>query len=197
MVTRVRYTAPGRPVVVTDAMLNWTAQQVFNFRFLKMIYTQFQQSPDCQLLAANSGSSNIGEDEFNTSTKPNLEPWHISWRNCDERAAAILRQHYGRPYFLPANEEEAKLEWIYLGSPGYRETMHIDVVEQPTWQAQLRGIKRWFLHPPPECYYQCESLEVTLQPGEIIVVDSTKWYHETTVISDEYSITVGAQFAIT
>ncbi|CAG2060622.1 unnamed protein product, partial [Timema podura] len=88
-------------------------------------------------------------------------------RNCDERAAAILRQHYGRPYFLPANEEEAKLEWIYLGSPGYRETMHIDVVEQPTWQAQLRGIKRWFLHPPPECYYQCESLEVTLQPGEI------------------------------
>lgn len=45
--------------------------------------------------------------------------------------------------------------------------LQIDVVDQPSWQAQLRGSQRWFLHPPPECYYQCESLEVTLNPGEI------------------------------
>ncbi|XP_063230518.1 uncharacterized protein LOC134535375 [Bacillus rossius redtenbacheri] len=122
-------------------------------------------------------------------------------RNCDERAAAILRQHYGRPYFLPppggGGGGGGKLEWIYLAGPGYRETIHMDVVDQPSWQAQLKGSKRWFLHPPPECYYQCESLEVTLKPGEIIVVDPTRWYHETTVISSEYSITVGAQFDTT
>ncbi|XP_066993606.2 uncharacterized protein [Anabrus simplex] len=195
-----RYTYTGRPVVVTDAMRNWTAQQVFNFRFLKRLYQQLppqnQEAQDCQLVVTNSDFSSLGE-VFNSSQAQKLQPWHIGWRNCDERAAAILRQHYGRPYFLPPSGENTKLEWIYLGSPGYRETMHIDVVEQPSWQAQLRGSKRWFLHPPPECYYQCESLEVTVEPGEIIVVDTARWYHETAVVSDELSITVGAQFDFT
>jgi hypothetical protein len=40
-------------------------------------------------------------------------------------------------------------------------------VEHPSWQAQLRGRKKWTLEPPPECYYQCGRLEVTVEPGEI------------------------------
>jgi hypothetical protein len=43
----------------------------------------------------------------------------------------------------------------------------VDNVEHPSWQAQLRGRKKWTLEPPPECYYQCESLEITVEPGEI------------------------------
>ncbi|PSN33933.1 hypothetical protein C0J52_23016 [Blattella germanica] len=195
-----KYTFSGHPVVVTDAMQNWTAQHVFDFRFLKTLYQQLpqaQKSQGCQLIATNSGFASLGE-VFNGSHKSNLEPWHIGWRNCDERAAAILRQHYGHPYFLPPSTgDRNKLEWIYLGSPGYRETMHIDMVNRPSWQAQLKGNKRWFLHPPPECYYQCESLEVTVEPGEIIVVDTARWYRETAVVSEELSIAVGAQFDFT
>ncbi|XP_069688240.1 uncharacterized protein [Periplaneta americana] len=195
-----RYTYSGHPVIVTDAMRNWTAQHVFDFRFLKTLYQQLpqaQQSQGCQLIATNSGFANLGE-VFNGSHKPNPEPWHIGWRNCDERAAAILRQHYGRPYFLPpSSSDRQKLDWIYLGSSGYRETMHIDMVKRPSWQAQLKGSKRWFLHPPPECYYQCESLEVTVNPGEIIVVDTARWYRETAVVSEDVSVAVGAQFDFT
>lgn len=195
-----RYTFSGHPVIVTDAMRNWTAQHVFDFRFLKTLYQQLpqaQRSQGCQLIATNSGFANLGE-VFNGSHTTSEEPWHIGWRNCDDRAATILRQHYGRPYFLPpSSNDRQKLEWIYLGSSGYRETMHIDTVNRPSWQAQLKGSKRWFLFPPPECYYQCEALDVTVEPGEIIVVDTARWYRETAIVSKDLSIAVGAQFDFT
>lgn len=37
----------------------------------------------------------------------------------------------------------------------------------PSWQAQLSGRKLWKLAPPPECYYECEEVEVVVEPGEI------------------------------
>jgi len=43
----------------------------------------------------------------------------------------------------------------------------VDNVEHPSWQAQLRGRKKWTIEPPPECYYQCRRLEVTVEPGQI------------------------------
>jgi hypothetical protein len=76
-----RYTYSGHPVIVTDAMRNWTAQHVFDFRFLKTLYQQLpqaQQSQDCQLIATNSGFANLGE-VFNGSYRTNTEPWHIGW----------------------------------------------------------------------------------------------------------------------
>ncbi|CAG2053197.1 unnamed protein product [Timema podura] len=44
----------------------------------------------------------------------------------------------------------------------------VDNVEHPSWQAQLKGRKKWVLQPPPECYYHCGQLEVTVEQGEII-----------------------------
>jgi hypothetical protein len=45
--------------------------------------------------------------------------------------------------------------------------LQVDNVQHPSWQAQLRGRKKWILEPPPECYYQCSQLEVVVEPGEI------------------------------
>jgi hypothetical protein len=76
-----RYTYSGQPVVVTDAMRNWTAQHVFDFRFLKTLYQQLpqaQHSQGCQLVATNSGFANLGE-VFNGSQRASPEPWHIGW----------------------------------------------------------------------------------------------------------------------
>jgi hypothetical protein len=74
-------------VIVTDAMRNWTAQRVFDLRFLKTLYQQLpqaQQSQGCQLIATNSGFANLGE-VFNGSHKTNPEPWHIGWYVLDGR----------------------------------------------------------------------------------------------------------------
>ena len=46
-------------------------------------------------------------------------------------------------------------------------TFQIDDVELASWQAQIKGIKKWTLEPPPECYLQCHTMEVTVYPGEI------------------------------
>lgn len=43
----------------------------------------------------------------------------------------------------------------------------MDNVEHPSWQAQLRGKKKWNLQPPPECYYECENVQIVVEPGEI------------------------------
>jgi hypothetical protein len=108
--------------------------------------------------------------------------------------ARIFRQHYDRPYFLPSTAESKRLDWIFMGSPGYGAHMHVDNVEHPSWQAQLRGRKKWTIEPPPECYYQCRRLEVTVEPGQIIVLDTNRWYHQTLIVSDEMSITIGAEY---
>ena len=49
----------------------------------------------------------------------------LSRSNCDSSAANILRDHYERPYFLPADAESSKTDWIFMGSPGYGAHMHV------------------------------------------------------------------------
>jgi len=89
-----------------------------------------------------------------------------------------------------------------------------------SWQAQIRGSKKWSLEPPPECYYQCQPIEVVVHPGDTsmspasllnysisysslnlfpyfvyaVVLDTNIWYHKTTVVSDEISIVIGSEF---
>ncbi|XP_006618525.1 2-oxoglutarate and iron-dependent oxygenase JMJD4 [Apis dorsata] len=122
------------------------------------------------------------------------EPWYVGWSNCDEEIGSLLRQHYQRPYFLPATAETEKTDWIFMGSHGYGAPMHVDDVEHPSWQAQIKGEKLWILDPPRECHYACNRLEVVVHPGEIIVLDTNRWYHQTVIVSEEMSITIGAEY---
>lgn len=46
--------------------------------------------------------------------------------------------------------------------------LQIDNVGNPSWQAQIKGTKKWTLEPPPECALVCDpKLEVTVHSGEI------------------------------
>lgn len=55
------------------------------------------------------------------------KPWYIGWSNCDDLAARTLREHYSRPYFLPETAENKKVDWIFMGSPGYGAKMHVSM----------------------------------------------------------------------
>ena len=51
--------------------------------------------------------------------------------------------------------------------------LQIDNVGNPSWQAQIKGTKKWTLEPPPECALVCDpKLEVTVHPGEISMLFS-------------------------
>ncbi|XP_063218652.1 uncharacterized protein LOC134528915 [Bacillus rossius redtenbacheri] len=193
------YAYTGRPVVVTDAMSNWTAQQVFSFQFFKDVYKDhWQKQLGCQFFPYRTEFRNLYE-VFNMSIErafmhDGTKPWYIGWSNCDDQVARILRRHYDRPYFLPDTAENKKVDWIFMGSRGYGAQMHVDSVDLPSWQAQLKGRKKWILEPPPECYYDCQCLEVVVEPGEIIALDTNRWYHQTLIVSEEMSITIGAEY---
>lgn len=59
------------------------------------------------------------------------------------------------PPFLPPH-----LPCLYI--------FQIDQVGNPSWQAQVKGTKKWTLEPPPECAHQCPPrMETIIHPGEI------------------------------
>ncbi|KAG8226926.1 hypothetical protein J437_LFUL004644, partial [Ladona fulva] len=127
-----RYAYNGRPVVVKGAMENWTAQHTFSFEFFKNLYGDslyyWNYQMGCQFFPYETEFRDLRE-VFNMSEKranmsEGTKPWYIGWSNCDDRTARILRRHYGRPYFLPETAENKKLDWIFMGSPGYGAHMH-------------------------------------------------------------------------
>ncbi|XP_033754398.1 uncharacterized protein LOC117337499 [Pecten maximus] len=199
-----KYAYSGRPVVVEGSTANWTAMNVFSFKFFKKIYSEDSPSlvnsdTNCQFFPYATSFENLGE-VFNMSEeralmKDGFEPWYIGWGNCDFSAANILRKHYHRPEFLPVDSESSKTDWIFMGSPGHGAYLHIDNVDLMSWQAQITSSKRWLLEPPPECYYKCvHSMSTVVSPGEIIIVDTNKWYHSTLVVGKDVSICIGSEY---
>ncbi|KAL6260275.1 hypothetical protein P5V15_007807 [Pogonomyrmex californicus] len=191
-----RYAYSGKPVVISDAMVNWTAPKVFSFSFFKTLY--HGEEANCQFFPYKTEFRSL-QDVFDMSAsratmEKGTKPWYVGWSNCDEKIGAILRQHYQKPYFLPPTAESEKTDWIFMGSHGYGAPMHVDDVEHPSWQAQIKGEKLWILEPPRECHYTCKRLEVIVHPGEIIVLDTNRWYHQTKIVSEEMSITIGAEY---
>ncbi|XP_071494078.1 uncharacterized protein [Diadema antillarum] len=201
-----RYAYSGRPLHVTDGMAGWTAVETFSFGYFKKIYTPGSQAlnsseNDCQFFPYRTNFEKLGdvfemtEDEAYLRDDSNKKPWYVGWSNCDSAAANMLRKHYKKPYFLPEDSESSRVDWIFMGSPGYGAPNHIDAVDLPSWQAQVKGHKIWTLTPPPECYFQCgSSMDVTLHPGSIIIVDTNSWFHSTKVVGDEMSITIGSEY---
>ncbi|KAK7114488.1 uncharacterized protein [Littorina saxatilis] len=198
------YAYSGRPVVVVDATKNWSALETFSFQFFQGIYSEGSTAlksveSRCQFFPYKTEFRGLGEVFSMSSDRAHMrggaKPWYIGWSNCDAAAGNVLRQHYQRPYFLPRAAESSKTDWIFMGSPGYGAHMHVDNVHLPSWQAQITGTKRWTLEPPSECYTQCAArLQVDVRPGDIIVLDTNKWFHSTLNIGDVISITIGSEY---
>ncbi|XP_001842132.2 uncharacterized protein LOC6031319 [Culex quinquefasciatus] len=196
-----RYAYGAGPVIVTDATANWTAPEVFDYWFFGKIYETYgtrRGAARCQFFPYKTGFRSLQEalslEEARVNYEPGTEPWYFGWSNCDPVILKVLREHYGRPYFLPRASENNAVDWVFMGGTGLGAHMHVDNVRLPSWQSQLKGAKEWILAPPPECYYSCDFLSVVVQTGDTIVLDTNKWYHKTNVLSGEISITVGAEY---
>ncbi|KAI8520478.1 hypothetical protein Bbelb_002320 [Branchiostoma belcheri] len=200
-----RYAYTARPVIVEDGTQNWTASEFFSFDYFKSVYKPdspalLNEEHSCQFFPYKTNFETLGEVFNMSKERANLEdgsePWYIGWSNCDAEVANDLRRHYERPYFLPTQSESSRTDWIFMGSPGYGAHLHIDHVDGRTsWQAQVKGTKEWTIEPPPECYFECpHTMKVTVHPGDIIVLDTNKWFHKTLIIGDEMSITIGSEY---
>ncbi|XP_072939680.1 uncharacterized protein [Epargyreus clarus] len=187
------------PVIVTDATMDWKAIDHFNFDFFANFYRSNKMGRrinDCFYFAYKSGLNSLNEVFNMDQRRANLsgEPWYVGWSTCYDEETRKLREYYKRPYFLPRTSESDMVDWIFMGGPGQGAHMHVDSVRHMSWQAQVRGRKRWQLAPPPECLYRCRALAFTVLPGEILVVDTNRWYHMTSVLPGDISITIGAEY---
>ena len=185
------------PVIVSDGTANWTAIDTFSFDFFRQLYLGDDEDMDgeweCQFFPYQTEFMSLSE-VLSMSPERAKEPWYIGWSNCDSEAGNILRKHYHRPYFLPLQSEGTNIDWIFMGTPGYGAHMHIDHVTNPSWQAQIKGSKLWTLEPVPECYNECRTIEAVVYPGEVIVLDTNRWYHKTHITGNDLSITIGSEF---
>jgi histone arginine demethylase JMJD6 len=236
-----KYAYTGVPVIITDAIAEWSALKTFNFKFLKDLYMnidslklkptsilndlneltlfkKFNQmsknrkkhfnSKDekltCQFFPYKTKFDSL-YDLFETIDEINYKdqfgnwrkdkPWYVGWSNCNNLVSQILRKHYQRPYFLPNDSEMSKLDWIFMGTPGYGAAIHIDDVQHQSWQAQISGIKHWTFKPPAECLHKCPfSLTADVLPGDIIIFDSNRWFHSTEIIGQDLSLTIGSEY---
>ncbi|XP_064478941.1 uncharacterized protein LOC135392170 [Ornithodoros turicata] len=187
-----------RPIILRGAAKNWKAMKTFNFSFFKAAYTTASSSLKtndeyCQFFQYKCNFETL-EDFFNMPDSPDAGTWYVGWSNCDHRVAQALREHYTRPAFLPEDSEASIIDWIFMGYSGNGATMHLDYVLRPSWQAQISGRKSWHLVPPPECEDVCRSLSITAEPGDMVMINTNKWYHGTWVEPGEISITIGSEY---
>lgn len=197
-----KYAFSMQPVLIVDAQDGWSAQNTFSFEFFRNIYKEGSEAltkvnKDCQFFPYQTEFTNLGE-MLNMSkhrSEGKEKPWYVGWSNCDGKAANILRKHYEFPYFLPKNLDHSKTDWVFMGLPGYGANMHIDYVGALSWQAQVKGTKKWTLQTPPECAGICvKQMDIIVKPGEVIVLDTNKWFHKTLILGKDTSIVIGSEY---
>lgn len=196
-----RYATTMQPVVVEDGQNGWSAGESFSFEFFRKLYSEGSESlskaSGCQFFRYQTEFRGLGEmlNMSKARAQGSEKPWYVGWSNCDGKVANILRKHYTFPYFLPMHLDHSKTDWIFMGLPGYGADMHIDGVDAVSWQAQIKGIKKWILESPPECSGICiHSMEIIVHPGDIIVLDTNKWFHATLIMGNETSIVIGSEY---
>lgn len=128
-----KYAYSGLPVIVTDATSTWTASKTFDFWYFKGIYDEARKRTNepmnCQFFPYKTEFKSFYEamsiPKERVNYEPGTQPWYFGWSNCNEDVAEILRQHYGRPYFLPKTSENNAIDWIFMGGAGLGAHMHV------------------------------------------------------------------------
>ncbi|XP_038053850.1 uncharacterized protein LOC119726282 [Patiria miniata] len=170
------YLFDNTPFIVTDATQNWRAFKEFNVDSLKTLYTtnEILRSHDvCEY--KDSRKQRLAEI---LSSKD--RSFHTKWVNCKLPAIKVFRSFYHRPYFLPPMVESALENFVAFSSgrtesPEDNQFLEYYTNEDLTWFAQIRGSYLIQLRAKVPCDTICETLEVTLQEGQTLVLTNEMW----------------------
>lgn len=77
----ISYAYSGKPVVINDAMANWTAPEVFSFSFFKSLY--HGEMANCQFFPYKTEFQSL-QDVFDMSAdrammEKGTKPWYVGW----------------------------------------------------------------------------------------------------------------------
>jgi histone arginine demethylase JMJD6 len=199
-----KYAHSNRPLVVRNASLTWKAMNVLDYSWLRRVYLSDPQilkeeDEDCWFNQYKTKEFRHLRSVFKmlgpTGALKSAKPWYVGWSVCHDKVATKLAKLYKTPSFINLESIDMKMPWIFLGTPGPGAHFHIDNVDLPSWQAQLSGIKTWYLKPPPECYWSCHGvMQTTLYPGDILVLNTNIWSHSTMIHGSDLSIVITSEF---
>lgn len=192
----------GIPALIKGGAQKWSALKKFGYNYFKKIYDEEAldafDDKECQFLGYKTNFQTLYHVFKMSKKRASLkkDQWYIGWSNCVEKVQSKLRKHYQRPDFLPDDSESSSLDWIFMGGSGTGASMHIDGVNRPSWQAMIKGMKTWYIQPPAECFMACPNayFNATMEQGDILVIDTNKWFHSTFIHPVGLSITIGSEY---
>jgi len=199
------YAYSSRPLVVRNASLHWRAIKELNYHWLKDIYLSDSeileyQHEDCwfnryQTREFRNLAAVFRLPEYRVSMAAG-QGWYVGWAVCQKQVAEALFEMFERPAFIDPDSTPPSKPWIFIGTPGPGAHSHIDNVDLSSWQAQISGIKKWVLKPPPECYWTCGStpLQTVVYPGDIIVINTNFWFHSTQILGQDLSLVITNEY---
>ena len=211
-----KYAFSGRPLILRNVTNGWRAFDTFSFSFFKQVFQPHAENlaalllldnklaDDCPFYRYRTEFKNLAEFFNMSEARSRLDPleknYYVGWSTCFPHNVNALRSHYTWPNFLPPSEyESTPIDFIFMGSSSEESDggapVHIDYNCIPTWQAVIAGRKKWMLYPPPECESVCANkYQVVLEKGDMLVVDTSLWYHATKVYSGILTITIGSDY---
>lgn len=198
---RHKYAFTGVPVVIRGAV---PAIKGVSFNHFKNEYRKNPQAledidEECQFFGYSTTFETLSEVFKMNSKRAKLmkgqKPWYIGWSSCTDASRAVTSKIYTKPDFLPQLDAEKKTDWVFMGGAGHGAPIHIDYVSYPSWQAQLTGRKTWRFIPSYECESVCQTLEVTVNTGDVITLDTNMWFHTTQILPGSISVTIGSEYS--
>jgi len=195
------YADKNRPLVIRNATLDWPAMSELRYSWIKDAYLSDPEilnyeDKECWYNNYKSKHLNSLRSVFRMSDEDVIDSnWYVGWAVCQQPVAERLHELYYRPSFLHPESTPPTKPWIFIGSPGPGAHVHIDNVDMSSWQAQISGVKTWLLRPPPECWWQCHGdMFTTINPGDIIVVNTNMWFHSTKIEGPDLSLVITNEF---
>ncbi|XP_019641127.1 PREDICTED: uncharacterized protein LOC109482740 [Branchiostoma belcheri] len=170
----------NEPFVVTDAQLDWTELNQITFHdFLKLFSTQeaFKTSGVCDFHSEDKTMTPRHPSVLPTATQGKAD-WYALWKNCEREGVRLMRKFYGtRPYFLPPMVESHESNWVFVSEGQIiKHFVPLPFEEHSVvWLAQVKGSVLYRLEPDSICEATCKHIDVTLKPGDTLVVPQNLW----------------------
>lgn len=140
------YEEPNKPVIITDALLNWPALTKWNKEYL--------------VKAAGDSKLAVGPVEMTMN-----DYFSYSEAFCEERPLylfdpqfsekmPVLSDDYVVPIYFREDlfsilgKDRPDFRWLIIGPARSGSSFHVDPNSTSAWNAVIRGAKKWILFPP-------------------------------------------------
>ncbi|MBO1348485.1 MAG: cupin-like domain-containing protein [Hormoscilla sp. GUM202] len=210
------YAYPGKPVVLLNAMNQWSAYKLWTKEFFATHYGALKVSVRKSDNYDDEITLRLDEYINNLSSSEKLSFYYLKdW--VFEKVCPELMNYYDPPSYFKSWTRwlpefiRPKWRWLYIAPPNSASHLHVDFLNTSAWNALFLGKKRWLFFSPDQARYMYKGEVNAFKPniekfpffaktkpltylqsaGEIVFTPGG-WWHA--VRNEEESIAVSENF---